>query len=194
MLADDTDDALVWGGHALELAIRLGDERVRIHALVNIGSAQIQLDDRDSATLLEAIQIADLREERHEAARALSNLAYSMLVWVRPEPALRYAEQGLAYARAHEVHTLAPYLATIIAWLKLRAGDWDEAERIVRARAGARGDRASAARDAPCSPTWRSAAATRTRPSGWPTSPSTPIAPASRSGSCRRSSWRANGR
>jgi DNA-binding CsgD family transcriptional regulator len=132
MLADDTDDALVWGGHALELAIRLGDERVRIHALVNIGSAQIQLDDRDSATLLEAIQIADLREERHEAARALSNLAYSMLVWVRPEAALRYAEQGLTYARAHEVITLAPYLAAIIAWLKLRAGDWDEAERIVR--------------------------------------------------------------
>ena len=85
MLADDTDDALVWGGHALELAIRLGDERVRIHALVNIGSAQIQLDDRDSATLLEAIQSRTCARSGTRRRARSSNLAYSMLVWVRPE-------------------------------------------------------------------------------------------------------------
>jgi ATP/maltotriose-dependent transcriptional regulator MalT len=52
---------------------------------------------------------------------------------VQPEQALRYAQQGLAYAQEHEVITLRPYLATIVAWLRLRAGEWDEAERIVRA-------------------------------------------------------------
>jgi DNA-binding CsgD family transcriptional regulator len=133
MLADETEDALGWGERALELATRLGADSVRVHALINIGSARLQLDDREAGTLLEAIAIADAIEDRHEAARALSNLAFSLMVWVRPEQAMRYAEQGLAYAQEHEVITLRPYLATICAWLKLRAGEWDEAERIVRA-------------------------------------------------------------
>jgi DNA-binding CsgD family transcriptional regulator len=132
MLADETEDALEWGERALELAIRLRDDTVRVHALVNIGSARMQLDERESEGLLEAIAVADLLEERHEATRALSNLAYSMMVWIQPEPARRYAEEGLAYAREHEVHTLAPYLATIAAWLQLRACEWEDAERTVR--------------------------------------------------------------
>jgi DNA-binding CsgD family transcriptional regulator len=88
------------------------------------------LDEAAEPDLLEAIATAEGLEERHEAARAFSNLSYSMMIWVRPEPALRYAEQGLAYSEEHEVHTMAPYLATIIAWLRLRAGAWDDAERI----------------------------------------------------------------
>ena len=44
MLAEDTDDALDWGERALELAVRLGDESTRVHALVNIASAKIMLD------------------------------------------------------------------------------------------------------------------------------------------------------
>ena len=74
MLADETDDALGWGERALELATRLGADNVRVHALINIGSAKLQLDDRETGTLLEAISIADALEDRHEAARALSNL------------------------------------------------------------------------------------------------------------------------
>ena len=40
MLAEDNEQALAWGERALELATRLGDERTRAHALVNIGSVQ----------------------------------------------------------------------------------------------------------------------------------------------------------
>ena len=50
--------------------------------------------------------------------------------WARPEPALRYAEQALAYAESHEVHTYVSYVTTALAWMHLRKGDWDEAERI----------------------------------------------------------------
>ena len=74
MLAEDAEQALDWGERALELATRLGDERTRAHALVNIGTAKVQLDHRETATLLEAHAVADAAGDRHEATRALVNL------------------------------------------------------------------------------------------------------------------------
>jgi DNA-binding CsgD family transcriptional regulator/tetratricopeptide (TPR) repeat protein len=133
MLAEESETTLVWGERALELATRLGDEPTRAHALVNIGTARLELDPDESATLLEAHAIAHASGDRHEATRALGNLGFSLMCWVRPEPALRYAQQALAYAQEHEVHTIGSYIATMIAWLHLRAGDWGEAERVARA-------------------------------------------------------------
>jgi DNA-binding CsgD family transcriptional regulator len=132
MLAEDTEQALEWGEQALALATRLGDESTRAHALVNIGSAQIQVDHRATATLLEAYAAADAAGEREDATRALVNLAYSLMCWVQPAAALRYAEQTLDYANEYEVHNLASYAATTIAWLRLRAGEWEDAERSAR--------------------------------------------------------------
>ena len=43
-----------------------------------------------------------------------------------------YVERALAYAREHEEHALASYSATILAWLRLRAGEWEEAEQATR--------------------------------------------------------------
>jgi len=113
--------------------MRLGDEGTRAHALVNIGTARNQRDHRDTATLLEAHAIADAAGDRHEAARALVNLSYTMMLWGQQEEALSHAEHALAYAEKHEIQTLAPYVKTTIAWLRLRAGDWDEAEQVARA-------------------------------------------------------------
>jgi DNA-binding CsgD family transcriptional regulator/tetratricopeptide (TPR) repeat protein len=132
MLAEDCERALDWGREALALAIRLGDERARAHALINIGSARTQIDYRDATTLLEAHAIADAAEDRHEAVRALLNLGYALMCWVRPEEALRHTEQGLAYAQEHEVHTLASYAVTMIAWMRLRRGEWEAAEHSAR--------------------------------------------------------------
>ena len=53
--------------------------------------------------------------------------------WAQPEPAVRYARQALAYAEQNEVYNLASYIAVTRAWLQLRAGEWDEAERLTRA-------------------------------------------------------------
>ena len=136
MLAEHGEEAIAWGERALALATRLGDQRTRAHALVNVGSARIQADPDESATLLEAHAIADAAGDSHEAARALLNLAYTQICWARPEPALRHARLALDYAREHEVLTLASYLAIMVAWLRLRAGDWAAAERGARAELG----------------------------------------------------------
>ena len=136
MLAEQREEAIAWGGRALALATRLGDEPTRAHALINVGSAKHEADPRETADLLDAHTIADAAGDRHEAARALLNLGYYQISWAAPEPALRHSRLGLAYAREHEVHTLASYGASMVAWLQLRAGAWGEAERAARAELG----------------------------------------------------------
>jgi DNA-binding CsgD family transcriptional regulator/tetratricopeptide (TPR) repeat protein len=130
MLADDSAQALMWGQRALDLATTLGDESTRAHALVNIGCARVQMDPGDVAPLLEAHLLADAVGEREDATRALGNLGYVLMSWALPEPALRHAEQALAYADSHEVHTYVSYVTTLLAWLRLRSGSWDKAERM----------------------------------------------------------------
>jgi DNA-binding CsgD family transcriptional regulator/tetratricopeptide (TPR) repeat protein len=132
MLADEGTQALSWGESALELATKLGDDSTRAHALVNIGCAKVQMDADDTGPLLEAHAVADAAGEREDATRALGNLGFVQLSWARPAPALAYARRALAYAQQHEVHTYVSYGTTALAWLQLREGDWEEAERITR--------------------------------------------------------------
>jgi len=132
MLAEDPAQAFGWGEQALELAGRLGDDRTRAHALINVGSAKLQLDPTEIDVLLEAHAIADAAADRHEATRALANLAYTLMLWGRADLARTFGERALAYAVEHEQHTFMSYLAMMIAGLRLRAGEWDEAERIAQ--------------------------------------------------------------
>jgi ATP/maltotriose-dependent transcriptional regulator MalT len=132
MVAADTEQAVTWGERALELATRLGDDSTRSHALVNIGSARIELHPDEVEALLEAYAVADAVGDRYEAVRALSNLADSLLCWARPEEALRYAEQAVAYAEEHELLISASNAAPTIASLHVRAGRWKEAEGAIR--------------------------------------------------------------
>jgi DNA-binding CsgD family transcriptional regulator/tetratricopeptide (TPR) repeat protein len=133
MLAEDVDGTLLWGNQALNLATRFGDVGVRAHALVNIGTVRMQMGyGAAPAQLLEAHAIADAAGDRHEAVRALTNLAYTLMCWVVPGEALRYARRALSYAEQYEVDAFASYLRTTIAWLRLRSGAWDEAERAAR--------------------------------------------------------------
>jgi predicted ATPase/DNA-binding CsgD family transcriptional regulator len=130
MLAEDSRQAIEWGDRALDLATRLRDESTRAHALVNIGSARVQLAHDDVEMLLEAHAVADAAGNSEEAVRALNNLGYSLMCWADPVPAAAYARRALAYAEDHEAHTYVSYVRTTLAWLQLRAGEWDEAERI----------------------------------------------------------------
>ena len=52
--------------------------------------------------------------------------------WARADEAARLGEQALAYADEHEEHTFIAYTAMMLAWLRLRAGEWDEVERLAQ--------------------------------------------------------------
>jgi tetratricopeptide (TPR) repeat protein len=132
-LAEYNEQALEWGERALDLATRLGDDRVRAHVLVNLGSVKLDVDPEQTAPLLEAHAFADEVGERHEATRALSNLGYASMSWARPLEATGFARAALEYAERNEVDNLASYVAITLAWLQLRAGEWDEAEAVTRA-------------------------------------------------------------
>ena len=82
--------------------------------------------------LLEAHAVAHAAGEREEAGRALGNLGYVLMTWVEPEPAWRYAVEALSYAREHEVQNLVSYIEMMLAWLRLRRGEWAAAERAAR--------------------------------------------------------------
>ena len=132
MLEEDCAQAIDWGLRALDLATRLGDDATRAHALVNMGCARLQLDYRETEPLLEAHSIADATSEREDATRALGNLGYVLMTWARPREALGHARAALAYAERYEVHAYVSYVTAGIAWMRLRAGEWEEAERITR--------------------------------------------------------------
>jgi DNA-binding CsgD family transcriptional regulator/tetratricopeptide (TPR) repeat protein len=130
MLVGDDEEAISWGTRALELAEGLGDERLRAYALVNIGQLRANHDPDDTATLCEAVDVADAAGEPHEVVRALIALAWVGLRWVRPEEAAGYTARGIDYAEKHQVDMLLAYLSATDAWLKLRSGDWAAAEAL----------------------------------------------------------------
>lgn len=130
MLSTHTEQAIAWGSRAVELSQRFGDDRTRAHALINIGTARMNLDPDETGALLEGHSLADASGDREQAARALLNLGYTNITWIRPGPARRYTDQAIAYAREYEVDGLLAYCMTMSAWLHLRAGNWEEAERI----------------------------------------------------------------
>ena len=132
MLADDGEQALMWGERALDLATGLGDDSTRAHALVNMACTRVQLDPGEVGAVLDAHALADAAGEREDATRAIGNLGYILLSWAMPEPALQYARAALDYAGRYEVHTYVSYVTTGLAWMSLRSGDWDEAERAAQ--------------------------------------------------------------
>jgi len=130
MLAGSVAQTVEWGDKAVDLARRLGADAVLAHALVNLGSARIQVDPEEMEQLIEAHHLADANGDRHEAVRALLNLGYSGIAWARPDIAWPHTRRAVSYAEEHQVDTLLQYGLAMTAWLLLRQGDWSEAARI----------------------------------------------------------------
>ena len=132
MLRREVAETEVWGAKALEIADRFDDEETRVQALVNIASARLLVDPDATEGLRDAHAAAHAAGDREEATRALANLAYTLMSWGRAGAALAASRDGVAYAEKHEVLHMAPYNILVQAWLRLRAGHWDEAERTAR--------------------------------------------------------------
>jgi tetratricopeptide (TPR) repeat protein len=130
MLDQDYHTAVQWGERALELATRLGDDFVRSHALVNLGSADLLRGPDETQRLEAAVAFADAVNEPHESVRGLTNWASTLFTWHHPARARRMAARGEAYAVEREMHALVPYFHGMLAWLDIRQGRWESADRL----------------------------------------------------------------
>ena len=86
-----------------------------------------------SATLHEAHEVAHAAGEPYEATRALNNIAYTLMCWADAAQAMRSTRSERLTTPSNTRCTPSPRMPpTTMAWLRLRAGEWDEAERITQ--------------------------------------------------------------
>jgi DNA-binding CsgD family transcriptional regulator/tetratricopeptide (TPR) repeat protein len=129
MLASRMDIAITWGERALELATRLGEKEIIIHALANIGSAKA--DDGGSGNCVEleqSFELAVAGKYHDHVERASCNLTCTYY-WRRDyRSALDYIDRGISYASALELTHWEGYLRGWRTMVRLDQGDWMAAE------------------------------------------------------------------
>jgi DNA-binding CsgD family transcriptional regulator len=134
MLADDFAGAIALGGRAIELAEQLGETEILVHALNNVGTAELAHHPRaDAARLERSLALAlDAGLEEH-VARAYINLGGS---GVRRHEAMRaehFLTAGIAYCEDHDLDSWALYMTGWLSGLYLDTGRWDAADEHAQA-------------------------------------------------------------
>jgi DNA-binding CsgD family transcriptional regulator/tetratricopeptide (TPR) repeat protein len=128
MLADQTEQAVLWGVRAIGLAEGLGATETLVHALNNVGTAEMSAGNEEGrAKLEESLRLA-LRDNLEEhAARAFTNLAASAVKDRNHSLARRYLDSGIAYTTEHDLDSWKLYMTTWRARSHFDQGDWDSA-------------------------------------------------------------------
>jgi DNA-binding NarL/FixJ family response regulator len=128
MLASDQPGASAWGERALELAERLGETEIVVHALNNVGTAEAELEMPAGITKLErSLELAlDAGLEEH-VARAYTNLGTGSVAVRAYARADRHLEAGIAYCAEHDLTSWVAYMVGWRARSELDQGRWDAA-------------------------------------------------------------------
>src|SRR5262245_25957255 len=99
MLADEPSGAVLWGSRAIELAEKLGAKEILVHALNNVGTAELIDGNEQGRIKLEESLRLGLANNLHEhICRAYTNLATSMLRARNYALALPWFKDGIAHA------------------------------------------------------------------------------------------------
>jgi len=128
MLADEHDEAVLWGSRAIELAEKLGATDTLVHALNNVGMAELLAHkEQGRGRLEESLRLALANDLQDHAGRAYTNLA-SAALRARDYPlALRHFEDGIAYTTQHDLDLYALYMTAWRGRARFEQGDWDGA-------------------------------------------------------------------
>ncbi len=129
MLAEENEAAIAWGKRALELAEALQATEISIHALTNIGTAELlNRQQGGRASLEQALKMAQDRELHDDVARCYANLI-SVTVQNRDyAPGERLLRDGLAYTSDRDMDSYSVYLLGWRARCFFEQGRWAEAE------------------------------------------------------------------
>jgi DNA-binding CsgD family transcriptional regulator len=128
MLASDQAGATTWGGRAIELAECLGETEIVVHALNNVGTAEVHEGVAGGRAKLErSLQLA-LDAGLHEhVARAYTNLGAGHVErrdYVFGDPHL---DAGIAYCAERDLDSWLAYMTGWRARSELDQGRWDAA-------------------------------------------------------------------
>ena len=134
MLAYDTASAILWGERALRLAERCGARDVAVHALSNIGTAEVLSgrDEQGRAKLEESLERARAGGLDDDVGRAYANLASPAVERRQSVLADRYLADGIAYCDEHDLSSYGLYLRAGRARQLLDNGRWASATELVQ--------------------------------------------------------------
>jgi predicted ATPase/DNA-binding CsgD family transcriptional regulator len=128
MLAQDNAEAVRWGERAMVLAESLGDVETLVHALNNVGTAQLDAQDEQGHAHLErSLRLALERGWEEHAARAYTNLAGQASQARDYAQATRYLHDGIAYCAEHDLDAWGMYMRAWQAYVSFEQGAWDDA-------------------------------------------------------------------
>lgn len=128
MLAEDLEGARRWGHAAIELAERLDDRATLVHALNNVGSAELLSGLAAGEEKLERSLSIAIADQLHEhAARAYTNLGCGLVRSRRYEAAERVLRRGIDYCEARDLDSWSPYMTGWLARAELEHGRWEAA-------------------------------------------------------------------
>jgi ATP/maltotriose-dependent transcriptional regulator MalT len=132
MLAGNFDGALPWGGRAIELAEALGQTEILVHALNNVGTAEMcQGRPEGQRTLERSLALARAHGLEEHVARAYANLSWAALS-LRDYPlAARYHDEGVRYCTERDLDTLRLYMLVSQARADFEQGRWTKATRTL---------------------------------------------------------------
>lgn len=125
MLAGETNEAVTWGERAIELAQQFEATDILVHALNNVGFAQLLVNDQQGrAKLEESLRLSLASHLEEHASRAFTNLAAIGLMNRDYALTLRYVEEGIAYATEHDLESCKRYMTTARARAHFEMGEW----------------------------------------------------------------------
>jgi len=128
MLASDVGEATECGELAIALAERLGETEILVHALNNVGSAEVHGGLPGGVAKLErSLALAHEAGFEEHVARAYTNLSASH-VWAHEyASADRHLSLGIAYCVDHDLDPWRVYMTGWLARMRFEQGRWDEA-------------------------------------------------------------------
>ncbi len=128
MLADESQDAIVWGSRAIELAEKLGATEPLAHALNNVGTAELLADNEHGRLKLEeSLRLALANDLYEYAARAYTNLADTAVRDRNYHLAMPYLNDCIAYTTEVGFDAARLYMIASRARAYFEQGDWESA-------------------------------------------------------------------
>jgi DNA-binding CsgD family transcriptional regulator/tetratricopeptide (TPR) repeat protein len=166
--ADDAEETRTWGERAIELAQRLGDTEVLVHALNSLGTMEFLCGSADGEQKVErSLRLAQEAGLDEQVARGLNNLAWAAIRLRMYALADRYLDAGLDFYAQRDLALWPPYLLALRARAQLEQGRWADASETADLVVG--NTRAAYALDRPLALTvLGSVRARRGDPGVWP--------------------------